>query len=70
MKLKGKNFSTAQEEFWAGSFGSEYISRNRGEGLLASNVYFFSNALKSTQGVESCLEFGANIGMNLIALTS
>ena len=61
-------FKTDQENFWAESFGKEYIDRNNGEKLLASNLDFFTKALKSTQGVKSCIEFGANIGMNIKAL--
>lgn len=61
-------FRTEQEEFWAGDFGTEYISRNIGNQLIASNLAFFSNALRRIQGVEECLEFGANIGINLRAL--
>jgi spore coat polysaccharide biosynthesis protein SpsF len=63
-----KKFKTSQEEFWAGNFGSEYISRNTGYQLLASNVSFFSRALRSAGKIESCIEFGANIGMNVRAL--
>lgn len=61
-------FKTDQENFWAGDFGSEYIRRNQGEALLASNLAFFVNALKAARGVKSVIEFGANIGMNLKAL--
>jgi len=61
-------FKTEQEDFWAGQFGNEYILRNQGEKLLASNLYFFSKALSAVRGMESCIEFGANIGMNLQAL--
>lgn len=61
-------FTTSQEEFWAGTFGSEYIGRNEGEQLLASNINFFSKALKNAGKIKSCLELGANIGMNLRAL--
>jgi len=61
-------YKTDQEIFWAGAFGTEYIERNQGEALLASNLEFFVNALKSTRGVRTCIEFGANIGMNLQAL--
>ena len=61
-------FKTEQEAFWAGSFGSEYISRNRGAELLASNLAFFNTALRSASSLSSCIEFGANIGMNLAAL--
>ncbi len=62
------NFKTDQESFWAGKFGSEYINRNQGEVLLARNLDFFSKALRATRGLKTCLEFGANIGMNLKAL--
>ena len=62
------NFKTPQENFWAGNFGSEYISRNEGDQLLASNLNFFSKALKQAGKIQSCHEFGANIGMNLRAL--
>jgi pseudaminic acid biosynthesis-associated methylase len=61
-------FKTEQEAFWAGSFGTEYIQRNQGDALLASNLDFFAKALRDTRGVKTCIEFGANIGMNLKAL--
>jgi pseudaminic acid biosynthesis-associated methylase len=61
-------FKTEQENFWAGEFGSEYIRRNQGEALLASNLSFFVNALKAARGIKSAIEFGANIGMNMKAL--
>lgn len=62
------NYKTPQEEFWAGDFGKEYIGRNQGDKLLASNLDFFSKALNKIDKFETCLEFGANIGMNLKAL--
>ncbi|MEO5327915.1 MAG: hypothetical protein H7829_06680 [Magnetococcus sp. THC-1_WYH] len=62
------NFNTPQEAFWAGEFGTEYIARNRGDALLAANVDFFARGLRRTQGIKSCLEFGASIGMNISAL--
>ncbi len=61
-------FKTEQETFWAGDFGTQYIERNQGDSLLASNLDFFSKALRSARGIKSCIEFGANIGMNLKAL--
>jgi len=61
-------FKTEQEAFWAGDFGTAYIDRNRGDALLASNLDFFAKALRQARGVDSCIEFGANIGMNLRAL--
>lgn len=61
-------FNTEQEAFWAGNFGSEYIKRNKGDALLASNLSFFSKVLRSACDIQTCIEFGANIGMNLKAL--
>lgn len=62
------DYVTPQEEFWAGDFGTEYIARNDSEELLASNLRFFSIVLKQAACISSCLELGANIGMNLKAL--
>lgn len=41
---------TEQEEFWSGEFGDEYIKRNEGKELLASNIALFSEILKRTMG--------------------
>ena len=57
-----------QEKFWAGDFGDDYQGRNESDGLLASNLHFFSKALKAVGKVSSCVEIGANIGMNMKAL--
>lgn len=62
------NYLTDQEEFWAGNFGDEYIERNKSKELLASNLNFFSKALKNANKPKSCIEFGSNVGMNLKAL--
>jgi pseudaminic acid biosynthesis-associated methylase len=62
------SFKTEQEQFWAGSFGSEYIERNKSAEYLASNLNFFSKALQRAGQPNSILEFGANIGMNLRAI--
>ena len=61
-------FTTDQENFWRSEFGSDYISRNQGQGLLASNLNFFTKAFSQAGKINSCIEFGANIGMNLKAL--
>jgi spore coat polysaccharide biosynthesis protein SpsF len=61
-------FKTEQEAFWAGDFGNDYIARNQGDALLASNLAFFTKALGAARGLTSCIEFGANVGMNLKAL--
>ena len=62
-------FKTEQEIFWASEFGDEYIERNKSERLLASNVSFFVKALRAAGRVESVIEFGSNVGMNLRALS-
>lgn len=61
-------FKTEQEAFWAGEFGTEYIQRNQSDALLAANLAFFSRVLHSTNAIANCIEFGANIGMNLKAM--
>lgn len=66
--MQHPTFQTEQENFWAGEFGDDYIHRNQGDALLAANLDFFVKALKQARDVSSCIEFGANIGMNLKAL--
>lgn len=61
-------FQTEQEAFWAGEFGNAYIERNQSAEQLASNLDFFSRSLSGTRNLDSCIEFGANVGMNLRAL--
>jgi len=61
-------YQTEQEEFWAGDFGTEYIRRNTGPELLAANLAFFCKALARAAKPATCIEFGANVGMNLRAL--
>lgn len=68
MKRQKSTFRTEQEAFWAGRFGADYIARNQGAALLAANLDFFSKCLRSARHLKSCIEFGANIGMNLRAL--
>jgi len=66
--MRQNEYKTDQEKFWAGEFGTEYISRNQDHQLLASNLKFLSTALDTVPALSSCIEFGANIGMNLKAL--
>ena len=61
-------YRTPQEAFWAGEFGTAYMARNADAQLVASNLHFFSRALNAAGSIASCLELGANIGMNLRAL--
>jgi pseudaminic acid biosynthesis-associated methylase len=62
------NYFTEQEAFWAGEFGDDYIGRNKGENKVASNIMFFSKILLRIGSIESVIEFGANIGLNLLAM--
>lgn len=61
-------YSTQQEEFWAGKFGDEYTERNSGASAVAARIAIFSQILRHTTGIKSCLELGANRGINLMAL--
>lgn len=61
-------YKTEQENFWAQQFGNNYIARNQSDKLLTSNLSFFSKALSRCGKIDSCVEFGANIGMNLKAI--
>ncbi|PCJ23208.1 MAG: pseudaminic acid biosynthesis-associated methylase [Flavobacteriales bacterium] len=62
------SYKTEQEEFWAGNFGVSYIGRNESEEYLASNLSFFSKAMRQIGKPSSLIEFGANVGMNLRAI--
>lgn len=59
---------TEQEAFWAGEFGDGYTERNRGQDWIAANTALFATVLARTQGIESVLEMGANLGLNLLAI--
>jgi pseudaminic acid biosynthesis-associated methylase len=59
---------TPQEEFWAGEFGAEYTERNQGANWIASNTALFARILATTRNVRSIVEFGANLGLNLMAI--
>lgn len=67
--MSERHFKTDQEAFWAGQFGTDYITRNQGDEMVASNLALFADALRATGPLESCIEFGSNIGMNLRALS-
>lgn len=62
------NYATEQEEFWAGEFGNQYVDRNNDDKLKAGALSFFSKVIASTRAVSSVMEFGANIGINMMAL--
>lgn len=63
------NFKTPQEAFWAGEFGDDYSARVDGIDILAAYTAMHANVLRRTEDVQSVLEFGANIGLNLQAFS-
>ncbi|WP_020473940.1 pseudaminic acid biosynthesis-associated methylase [Zavarzinella formosa] len=63
-------FRTEQEGFWAGDFGTKYIGRNSDPASVAKRAFYWGKILNSTRGVKSCLELGANIGLNAFAIRS
>lgn len=66
--MSNHEYKTGQEQFWAGEFGSEYVKRNQDQALLSSNIALFSKIFERTKGVETILELGANVGMNIKAI--
>lgn len=65
-----QKYITEQENFWAGEFGKDYIERNKSTDLISANTYLFSQIISKTRKVKSIIEFGCNIGLNLIAIKS
>jgi pseudaminic acid biosynthesis-associated methylase len=63
-------YATTQENLWVGSFGDEYVDRNERAALLAPKLMLLARIIERTHGIRSILEFGANIGLNQIALKS
>ncbi len=57
-----------QELFWSSEFGDNYINRNISQSFLNSNINMFKDVLSKTDEIESILELGANVGMNLKAI--
>ena len=64
-----QSYTTEQEAFWAGSFGADYIARNQHPRQLAGNLALFAEILKPLPAIGSVLEIGANVGLNLRALS-
>jgi spore coat polysaccharide biosynthesis protein SpsF len=63
-----KSLKTEQEKFWVGKFGDDYVERGNRSRALSNNISLFSKILSRTKTIESVIEFGANIGLNLIAI--
>lgn len=63
-----KEYKTEQEKFWAGEFGNNYIQRNNDKEIIAANIALFSKIFSRTPNISSIIEFGSNIGLNLLAI--
>jgi spore coat polysaccharide biosynthesis protein SpsF len=63
------DFKTEQEALWAGDFGDDYIGRNPQDELMPGRINLFSQIFSNTDSVSSIIEFGANIGNNLHAIS-
>lgn len=63
-----KQYKTEQEQFWAGEFGDNYIHRNQDTELVSCNARMFAKMLEKAYHLDSIIEFGSNIGLNLDAL--
>jgi spore coat polysaccharide biosynthesis protein SpsF len=63
-----KTYTTEQEAFWSGAFGDAYVDRNTGDALIAGRTHLLSNVLRMAGPVGSIVEFGPNLGLNMVAL--
>jgi spore coat polysaccharide biosynthesis protein SpsF len=63
-----RDYKTDQENFWAGKFGDDYVGRSSDPISVPARINMFSEIIKHTSNVNSFLEFGANVGLNLHAL--
>jgi len=63
-----KGLKTEQEKFWMGKFGDDYVERGDKSLALSGNVSLFSKIFSRAKSIESVIEFGANIGLNLMAI--
>jgi len=63
-----EKYITEQESFWAGDFGDAYVERNNASLRISQRTALFAQILERTRGVSSVLEFGTNIGQNLLAM--
>lgn len=63
------DYKTEQEAFWSGEFGDQYVERNAcSKEHLAASTALFANILGKTAGIQTMIEFGCNVGMNLKAI--
>ena len=65
---QAESYKTEQEKFWAGDFGNDYVDRSADQDFIPPRIHMFSEILKHTSEIKSFLEFGPNVGLNLLAL--
>jgi spore coat polysaccharide biosynthesis protein SpsF len=58
----------SQEKFWQGNFGNSYIKRNNHRKIIKNNYHFFKKVFKTKVKINSLIELGPNVGLNIIAL--
>ncbi len=68
MKPNRRRVVTQQEVFWAGEFGNQYAERNQGAAAQAASIALLATILPHCDRIESALELGANLGLNMRAL--
>jgi pseudaminic acid biosynthesis-associated methylase len=61
-------YKTEQEKFWQGDFGDDYCYRNKDKLLIKNNFVLFKKIFSKFFKIKSLIEFGPNIGLNVIAL--
>ena len=59
---------TEQEKFWINEFGNNYIGRNKRDELYPSKMNLFADIVKNILPIKSFIEFGSNMGINLLVL--
>jgi len=59
---------TEQEEFWQSEFGDDYVKKRDKPCSLSNNLSLFSKILLRTESIKSVIEFGANLGRNLVVI--
>ena len=63
-----KNKINSQEKFWQGNFGNSYIKRNNHLKDVKNNFFFFKKVFNKKVKINSLIELGPNVGLNIIAL--
>ena len=58
----------SQEKFWQGNFGNSYIKRNDNLKDVKNNFFFFKKVFNKKIKINSLIELGPNVGLNIIAL--